>query len=130
VVVVSAKIESEIAQMNATDAREFLDDMGLEAPGLERLIISAYNTLNLIPFFTAGPMEARAWTVCAGAKAPEAAGKIHTDFENKFIKMEVVKYDDFVKNDGWKGSKEKGLACLEGKEYKVKDGDVVFVHHG
>jgi len=130
VVVVSAKIESEIAQMTASDAREFLDDMGLEAPGLERLIISAYKTLNLIPFFTAGPMEARAWTVRAGAKAPEAAGKIHTDFEKKFIKMEVVKFEDFTTFGGWTKAKEAGKARLEGKEYEMKDGDVVFVHHG
>jgi len=129
-VVISAKIESELAQMSETDRAELLREFGLEEAGLNRLIESAYRVLNLRPFFTAGPMEARAWTVEAGALAPEAAGKIHTDFEKKFIKAEVVSYDNFVKFNGWKGAKEAGKVRLEGKTYEIQDGDVIFVHHG
>jgi len=128
--VISAKIESELNSLSDADREEYLKDLGLEEPGLNRLIVSAYKTLGLVSFFTAGPMEARAWTITCGMKAPQAAGKIHNDFEKKFIKMEVVDYDDFVSLGGWRGTKEVGKIRLEGKEYVVKEADVVFVHHG
>ena len=92
--------------------------------------MSAYKTLGLVSFFTAGSMEARAWTIDAGDKAPQAAGKIHNDFEKKFIKAEVVSYEDFVSLGGWKGAKEAGKVRLEGKEYLVKEADVLYIHHG
>ena len=129
-VVISAKIEEELSQLPEADQRELLGEYGLEKPGLNRLVEVAYTTLDLISFLTAGEMEARAWTVRRGAKAPEAAGKIHTDFEKKFIKAEVVAYDDFVNLGGWSKAKPAGKARLEGKQYEVKDGDVLFVHHG
>lgn len=129
-VVISAKIESELPKLSTTEQEIFLKDLGLDEPGLNRLAKAAYKTLNLIPFFTAGPMEARAWTVKRGDKAPQAAGKIHTDFENKFIKAEVVNYADFINLGGWTKAKEVGKARLEGKTYEIKDGDVVFIHHG
>ncbi len=129
-VVISAKIESELPKLNETEQEIFLQDLGLDEPGLNRLAKAAYKTLNLIPFFTAGPMEARAWTVKKGDRAPQAAGKIHTDFENKFIKAEVVNFNDFVALGGWTKTKEAGKARLEGKTYEIKDGDVVFIHHG
>lgn len=129
-VVISAKIESELPKLSQDEASIFMQEMGLDEPGLNRLAKAAYKTLNLIPFFTAGPMEARAWTVKKGDMAPQAAGKIHTDFEKKFIKAEVVNYDDFATLGGWTKSKEAGKARLEGKNYEIKDGDVIFVHHG
>lgn len=129
-IVISAKIESELANLSEGEKKEFLLAMGLEESGLERLIKISYKTLGLITFLTAGEMEAKAWTVRDGAKAPEAAGVIHGDFEKKFIKAEVVDYDDFVKFEGWSGSKQAGKARIEGKEYIVKDGDVVYFRHG
>ncbi len=128
--VISAKIESELNSLSDSDKAEYLNDLGIEEPGLNRLIISAYKTLGLVSFFTAGPMEARAWTINDGDKAPRAAGKIHQDFEKKFIKAEVVSYDDFISLGGWKGSKEAGKVRLEGKEYQVKEADVLYIHHG
>ncbi len=128
--VISAKIESELNSLSDIDRIEYLSDLGLEEPGLNRLIVSAYKTLGLVSFFTAGPMEARAWTINEGDKAPRAAGKIHQDFEKKFIKAEVVAYDDFVSLGGWKAAKEAGKVRLEGKEYQVKEADVLFIHHG
>lgn len=128
--VISAKVESELNKLSEGDREEYLSDLGLEEPGLNRLIRSAYATLGLVSFFTAGPMEARAWEIRRGTRAPQAAGVIHGDFENKFIKAEVVKYDDFISLGGWKGSKEAGRAKLEGKDYIVQDGDVVYFHHG
>lgn len=129
-VVISAKIESELPKLSDTEQELFLEDLGLDEPGLNRLVRAAYQTLNLIPFFTAGPMEARAWTVKKGDMAPQAAGKIHTDFEKKFIKAEVVSYDEFVSLGGWTRAKEAGKARLEGKTYEIKDGDVLFIYHG
>ena len=129
-VVISAKIEEELSQLPEIDQAELLKEFGLEKPGLNRLVEVGYATLDLISFLTAGEMEARAWTVHRGARAPEAAGKIHTDFEKKFIKAEVVSYDDFVNLGGWNGAKPAGKARLEGKQYEIKDGDVIFVHHG
>ena len=128
--IISAKIESELNSLSDADREEYLKDLGLEEPGLNRLIKSAYKTLGLISFFTAGEMEARAWTIVQGQKAPEAAGKIHQDFQKKFIKAEVVSYDDFVSLGGWHLSKEAGKVRLEGKDYQVKEADVVFIHHG
>jgi ribosome-binding ATPase YchF (GTP1/OBG family) len=124
-VVVSAKIESELASLSADEQKEYLSDLGLEKSGLERLIQKAYEELGLISFLTAGEKEVRAWTVRRGASALEAAGEIHTDFMKKFIKAEVVHYADFVEFGGWKGSREHGKALLEGRDYIVKDGDVV-----
>jgi len=120
-----SKIEAEIAELSQEEKTEFLKDYGLEESGLDILAREAYKLLNLITYFTAGVQEVRAWTVRDGAKAPEAAGVIHTDFEKGFIKAEVIAYNDFVDNKGEAGAKEKGLARIEGKEYLVKDGDVM-----
>lgn len=124
-VVICAKIESELSELSIDEQVEYLKDLGLDSSGLERLIQKSYETLGLISFLTAGEKEVRAWTIRKGSIAPEAAGEIHTDFIKKFIKAEVVGFDDFVANNGWKGSREKGKARLEGKDYVVKDGDVV-----
>lgn len=125
IIVISAKIESELAGLSPEDQVQYLKDLGLEKSGLERLIQKAYEELGLISFLTAGEKEVRAWTIRCGATAVEAAGEIHTDFMKKFIKAEVVRYDDFVSNNGWKGSREHGKALLEGRDYVVEDGDVV-----
>lgn len=124
-VVICAKIESELSELSIEEQMEYLKDLGLSQSGLERLIQKAYETLGLISFLTAGEKEVRAWTVRKGSNAPEAAGEIHTDFIKKFIKAEVVGFEDFVANNGWKGAREKGKARLEGKEYIMKDGDIV-----
>ena len=124
-VVVSAKIESELASLGEEDAKLYLLELGVEKSGLERLIQKAYEKLGLMSFLTCGEKEVRAWTVKIGATAVEAAGEIHTDFMAKFIKAEVVSYADFVELSGWKGSREKGKAGLQGKEYIMHDGDVV-----
>jgi hypothetical protein len=125
VVPVCASIEAEIAQLDEADKREFLADMGLTEAGLDRVIRAAYHLLNLQTFLTAGPKEARAWTVRVGATAPQAAGEIHTDFERGFIRAEVTSYDDYVALDGEQGAREAGKLRLEGKDYIVQDGDVV-----
>jgi GTP-binding protein YchF len=124
-VVISAKIESEFAGLPAEDRAEFLAEMGLEEPGLNRLIRAGYALLDLVTYFTVGPKEARAWTITRGTKAPQAAGVIHTDFEKGFIRSETIAYDDYVANNGETGCKEAGKMRLEGKEYVVKDGDVL-----
>ncbi len=124
--VISAAIESEVAQLDDAEAKEYLDAMGLEEPGLDRLIREGYQLLELITFFTAGPKEARAWTVHKGAKAPQAAGVIHTDFERGFIRAQTIAYDDFVSLGGEVPAKEAGKARDEGKEYVVHDGDVML----
>ena len=124
-VVISAKIEEEIAQMAAGDRKDFLDSLGLEEPGLNRLIRAGYDLLGLITFFTAGPKEARAWTVTRGSKAPQGAGVIHTDFELGFIRAETIAYDDYVAGKGEAGAREAGKFRLEGKDYTVADGDVM-----
>jgi ribosome-binding ATPase len=126
VVAVSAAIEAEIADMSPEDKSVFLADMGMEEPGLNRVIGAGYALLGLQTFFTAGPKEARAWTVHRGATAPQAAGVIHTDFERGFIRAEVIAYDDYIKHKGEQGAKEAGRMRLEGKDYVVKDGDVIF----
>ncbi|HVJ32829.1 MAG TPA: redox-regulated ATPase YchF [Terriglobia bacterium] len=124
-VVISAAIEAEVAQL-ATDEEkaEFLSTLGLEETGLARVIRAGYGLLGLLTFFTVGPKEARAWTVRAGAKAPEAAGVIHSDFERGFIRAETISYDDFVAYNGEAGAKEAGRMRAEGKEYVVNDGDI------
>ncbi len=124
-VVVSAKIESELASLGDEDAKEYLSELGVKKSGLERLIQTAYTKLGLMSFLTCGEKEVRAWTVKIGATAVEAAGEIHTDFMSKFIKAEVVSYDNFVECQGWQGAREKGKAGLEGKEYIMHDGDIV-----
>lgn len=124
-VVVSAKIESELASLTLDEQKEYLRDLGLEKSGLERLIQKAYGQLGLISFLTAGEKEVRAWTIRKGATAVEAAGEIHTDFMKKFIKAEAVPFDSFVEFGGWKGAREHGKALLEGKDYIVSDGDVI-----
>ncbi len=125
IIVISAKIEAELAGLNAEEQKEYLKDLGMEKSGLERLIQIAYQELGLISFLTAGVKEVKAWTVLRGATAVDAAGEIHTDFMKKFIKAEVVPFSDFIANKGWKGSREAGKARLEGKDYVVADGDVI-----
>jgi GTP-binding protein YchF len=125
VVPVCAAIEMEMAELNDEERREFLDDMGLDEPGLNRVIRAGYKLLGLQTYFTAGPKEVRAWTVPVGATAPQAAGVIHTDFERGFIRAEVISYDDFIACNGEHGAKEAGKLRSEGKEYIVKDGDII-----
>jgi ribosome-binding ATPase YchF (GTP1/OBG family) len=123
--VISAKIEAEIAVLPPADRAEYLAAVGLEEPGLDRLIRAGYALLDLITFFTAGPKEARAWTVPRGTRAPEAAGTIHTDFEKGFIRAETIAYDDYAALNGEAGAREAGKLRLEGKDYVVQDGDVL-----
>jgi len=125
VVPICAAIESELAQLRDDEKLEFLADMGLQEPGLNRLIRAGYSLLQLLTFFTAGPKEARAWTVRRGATAPQSAGVIHTDFQKGFIRAEIVGYDDFVGLNGEQGAKEAGKWRLEGKDYIIQEGDVV-----
>jgi GTP-binding protein YchF len=125
VVAVCAAIESEIAELDDDEKAEFMDDMGLEEPGLNRVIRAGYNLLNLQTYFTAGVKEVRAWTFPEGSTAPQAAGKIHTDFEKGFIRAEVISYDAFIEFNGEQGAKDAGKWRLEGKDYIVKDGDVI-----
>lgn len=125
VVSVCAAIEADIIQLEEDEKQEFMDDLGLEEPGLNRVIRAAYKLLNLSTYFTAGVMEVRAWTIPVGATAPQAAGVIHTDFEKGFIRAEVMAYADFVEYKGEQGAKDAGKWRLEGKDYIVQDGDVV-----
>ncbi len=126
VFVVCAKIEEEIAELDNDEKRMFLEELGVSESGLDRLVKASYKLLGLISFLTAGPKEIRAWTIKAGTKAPGAAGKIHSDFERGFIRAEIVNYDDLVLFGNYNLCKEKGLVRLEGKEYIVKDGDVIL----
>lgn len=126
VVVVSARIESEIAELSDEEAAAFLEELGLTESGLTKLIKASYSLLGLINFFTAGEMEARAWTIVEGTKAPQAAGKIHSDIEKGFIRAEIVAFDDLVACGSQNAAKEKGLVRLEGKDYVMKDGDVTY----
>ena len=123
-VIVSAAIESEIAQLEDTDKIEFLSALGLEDTGLTRLIRAGYSLLDLLTFFTVGPKESRAWTVAKGAKAPQAAGVIHTDFQRGFIRAETIAFDDYISCKGENGAKEEGKLRVEGSDYRVIDGDV------
>ncbi len=124
-VVISAKIESELSSLEAQERDEFLNELGLKEPGLNRLIQAGYGLLDLITYFTAGPKETRAWTIQTGTQAPQAAGVIHTDFEKGFIRAETIAYDDYIEFNGESGAKEKGKMRLEGKDYVVADGDVL-----
>lgn len=124
-VVISAKIESELAGLEPQERDEFLAELGLDEPGLNRLIRAGYDLLDLITYFTAGPKETRAWTITRGTLAPKAAGVIHTDFEKGFIRAETISFDDYITFDGESGAKEKGKMRLEGKDYEVRDGDVL-----
>ncbi len=126
VVAVCAAIEAEIAELDSDEQKEFLDSLGLLEPGLDRVIHAGYDLLGLQTYFTVGPKEARAWTVAKGASAPQAAAVIHTDFEKGFIRAEVMSYDDYVHYNGEQGAKEAGKWRLEGKDYRVKDGDVML----
>lgn len=125
VVAVCAAIEAEIVQLDEDEKLEFLEDLGLKEPGLNRVVRAAYTLLNLSTYFTAGVKEVRAWTIPVNATAPQSAGVIHTDFEKGFIRAEVVSYQDFIDNKGEQGAKDAGKWRLEGKDYNVKDGDVV-----
>ena len=126
VVVISGEIEAQISQLPSDERGEFLKDMGLEEPGLDVLIRAAYKLLNLETFFTAGPKEARAWTIHRGSKAPQAAGKIHSDFERGFIRAETIAYDDYIQYAGEQAAKAAGRMRSEGKDYEVQDGDVIL----
>ncbi len=123
---ISAKIESELAVLSQDDRDEFLKELNMTETGLDYLVKAAYKTLGLITYFTSGEKETRAWTVTNDSTAPQAAGKIHKDFEKGFIAADVIKYDHFVKNNGWQGCKEKGLIKTEGKTYLVQDGDIML----
>ena len=124
-VVVSAAIESDLVGMEMDERLAFLEEMGLHETGLARVIRAGYDLLHLITFFTVGPKEARAWTVPKGSKAPQAAGEIHTDFERGFIRGETIAYDDYIALNGEAGARDAGKLRQEGKEYVVKDGDVL-----
>lgn len=126
VIPVCASIESELSELSAEEKEEFLGDLGLEEPGLNRIIRAGYQLLGLQTYFTAGPKEARAWTVRKGATAPQAAAVIHTDFERGFIRAEVTAYDDFIEHNGEQGAKTAGKWRLEGKDYIVQDGDIML----
>jgi GTP-binding protein YchF len=125
VVAICNKLEAEIAELDNEERLEFLQDLGMEEPGLDRVIRAGYELLQLQTYFTAGVKEVRAWTVKVGATAPEAAGVIHTDFQKGFIRAEVIAYDDFIKYNGEQGAKDAGRWRLEGKEYVLQDGDVI-----
>ncbi len=125
VVPICAALEAEIAQLDAEDRAEFLAGLGLEQPGLNRVVQAGYRLLNLTTFFTAGPKEVKAWTIAVGATAPQAAGVIHSDFEKGFIRAEVIAYEDYIRYQGEQGAKDAGKWRLEGKDYIIRDGDVV-----
>ena len=126
VFVISAEIEQEIAELDDDEKQMFLDDLGISESGLDKLINASYSLLGLISYLTSGEDETRAWTIKVGTKAPQAAGKIHTDFERGFICAEVVSYEDLIELGSYAKAKEKGVVGLQGKEYVVKDGDVIL----
>jgi len=126
VIVVSAKIESEISQLSAGEKEEFLQELGIKESGLDKLINASYDLLGLMSFLTAGEKEVRAWTIKKGTKAPQAAGKIHSDMERGFIRAEVINYEELIECGGMNKAKEKGLVRIEGKDYVIQDGDVVL----
>ncbi|GAB6076938.1 redox-regulated ATPase YchF [Desulfurobacterium crinifex] len=126
VVKICAKIEAELAELEGEEKKEFLKELGMEEPGLNVVIREGYKLLDLITFFTAGEQEARAWTIRKGTKAPQAAGKIHSDIERGFIRAEVIKYEDLIREGSMQACKEKGLMRLEGKDYEVQDGDIIY----
>ena len=122
----SAEVELEVSQLEPEEQKNFLDDLGITEPARDKFVRAAYALLDLISFFTIGPKEVRAWTITSGDSALVAAGKIHSDMQRGFIRAEVTAYDDFVSTGGWKGARDQKKARLEGKEYIVKDGDVVL----
>jgi GTP-binding protein YchF len=124
--VICAQIEQEIAELEEDEKKMFLEELGLKESGLEKLIKASYRLLGLISYLTAGPKETKAWTIKVGTKAPQAAGKIHSDFERGFIRAEIVSYQNLVECGNYNAAKEKGLVRSEGKEYVVQDGDVVL----
>ena len=124
--VICAEIEEEISELDDDEKKMFLEDLGLKESGLEKLVKASYHLLGLMSFLTSGEDETRAWTIKIGTKAPQAAGKIHTDFERGFIKAEVVNYQDLLDCGSYAGAREKGLVRMEGKEYIVQDGDVIL----
>ena len=126
VFVICAEIEEEISELDDDEKKMFLEDLGLKESGLEKLVRASYRLLGLMSFLTSGEDETRAWTIKIGTKAPQAAGKIHTDFERGFIKAEVVNYQDLLDCGSYAGAREKGLVRMEGKEYIVQDGDVIL----
>jgi len=126
VIAICAEIESQMIDLSDEERRELLEAYGLREPGLHRVIREGYRLLNLVTFFTTGEKETRAWTVVRGTKAPEAAGKIHTDMEKGFIRAEVTSYEDYIRSGGWSRAKEKGLVRLEGRDYEVQDGDIIY----
>lgn len=126
VFVICAQIEEEISELDDDEKSMFLEDLGLKESGLDKLIRASYHLLGLISYLTAGETETRAWTITRGTKAPQAAGKIHSDFERGFIRAEVVNYQDLLDCGSYSAAKEKGLVGLEGKDYVVKDGDVIL----
>ena len=125
VVLICARLEEELVDLGVEEAKNYLKELGIENSGIERMIKSAYDILNLRTYITAGEKEVKAWTIKKGTKAPQAAGVIHTDFEKGFIKAEVVSYNDFISSGSWAAAREKGLARLEGKDYVVQDGDIM-----
>lgn len=129
-ITISAKIESELAELSSEDALSMMADLGMKESGLDRIIVAAYKLLGLVTYFTSGEIETRAWTVKENSKAPQAAGVIHTDFEKTFIRAEVVNWKEFVELGGWSGAREKGAMKTEGKEYIVRDGDVCYFKVG
>ncbi|AQX21752.1 hypothetical protein Bcsk_011180 [Bartonella sp. CDC_skunk] len=128
-IVIAASIEAEIAQLTDEEALEYLKALGLSEPGLNRLIRTGYDLLNLVTYFTCGPKETRAWTIVRGVKAPQAAGVIHSDFERGFIRAQTISYEDYIAFGGENGAKEAGKARDEGKEYIVQDGDIILFKH-
>lgn len=128
IISISAKIESELADLSEEEAKEFLKEIGLKKNGLEQVIEKGYRLLNLITFLTSGPKETHAWTTQAGTKAPQASGVIHSDFEKGFISMETIQADELIAIGSWQRAKERGKIRMEGKEYVLKDGDVIHVH--
>jgi len=128
VIAICAKLEEEIVALSDIEAKEYLNELGIKETGLDKLISSGYKMLNLVTYFTSGEPETRAWTVKTNTKAPEAAGVIHSDFVKGFVKADIVGWEDFVDHNGWSGIKETGKMRLEGKEYKVVDGDIIYYH--
>ena len=127
ILVLAARLEAEISELDEEDRKDFLDDAGLTEPGVSKLVRSAYSMLNLMSFFTVGPKENRAWTIRKGMTAPKAAGVIHSDLERGFIRAEVIKYDDFITLGSENACKEAGKLGIEGKNYVVGDGDILHI---
>jgi hypothetical protein len=128
VIIVCGKMEEELSQLPENEAKEYLQNLNVQQTGLEKMIIAGYKLLDLISMLTTGPKETRAWEIKKGTKAPQAAGKIHTDFEKGFVRVEVIYWEELLKQGSWQKAKEKGMVRMEGKDYVIKDGDVVIFH--